>query len=167
MLIRNHIDHELLCAAIDLSRRCPRSTTAYSVGAIVADASGNELASGYSREGGPADHAEETALARLPRGIDLRHSTIYSSLEPCSTRRSKPHSCTQLILAAGIGRVVFALREPLIFADCRGAETLCGAGVQVIEMPELAGSVRHVNGIVLTGSGQDRSVAASPWVMRR
>jgi diaminohydroxyphosphoribosylaminopyrimidine deaminase / 5-amino-6-(5-phosphoribosylamino)uracil reductase len=143
-------DRRWLLAAIDLSRRCPVVTTAFAVGAIIVDGNDRELATGYSRETDPHDHAEESALAKLAgTGADLSGSTIYTSLEPCSIRRTRPTACTERILAAGIGRVVFALREPSLFVDCRGAETLEEAGVEVVEIPDLAGLVREVNAHVL------------------
>ena len=133
--------------AIELSRSCPVSPTAFSVGAIVVDAGGNVLATGYSRQGGdPVVHAEEAALATLPDGDPrLAAATMYSSLEPCSTRASRPRPCAELIEAAGIGRVVFAWREPALFVDCHGAENLRAAGVEVVEMPDLAPLVQEVN----------------------
>jgi diaminohydroxyphosphoribosylaminopyrimidine deaminase/5-amino-6-(5-phosphoribosylamino)uracil reductase len=137
--------------AVELARHCPPSPTAFSVGAVVVDADGEVLARGWSRETGPTMHAEQVALGQLA-GEDparLRAATLYSSLEPCSTRSSFPSSCTELILAAGIGRVVLALREPTVFVDCVGAERLAAAGVQVLELPELAGGVREVNAHLL------------------
>ena len=146
LLNRPEVDRLWLARAIELSRRCPPSTTAFAVGAIVVAADGEELARGYSRESGGTEHAEEAALAKLdaadPR---LRGATIYSSLEPCSRRASRPRTCTDLIRAAGIPRVVFALREPPTFVDGRGAELLAAGGVEVVEIPELAGAVREVN----------------------
>ncbi len=138
-------DRDWLLAAVELSRECPVSATAYSVGAIVVDRYGAELARGYSRERDPADHAEESALAKLRTGVDLTGASIYTSLEPCTARRSRSRTCTELILAAGIGRVAFALREPPTFADCHGAETLLAAGLAVVELPDLADLVREVN----------------------
>lgn len=130
--------------AIELSRRCPVVPTAYSVGAVIVDSEDNELATGYSRESDPAVHAEEAALAKL--GRPPPGSTIYSTLEPCSERKSRPLSCTRLILAAGIGRVVIAWREPDLFvADCQGVELLTAAGVEVVELTELAAAARAVN----------------------
>jgi diaminohydroxyphosphoribosylaminopyrimidine deaminase/5-amino-6-(5-phosphoribosylamino)uracil reductase len=137
-------DRDWLLAAIGLSRACPRTLTAYAVGAIVVGPGGTELARGYSRESDPLDHAEEAALAKLP-GIDLRRATMYTSLEPCTARRSRPRTCTGMILAAGVGRVVFALREPPLFADCHGARTLRAAGVDVVELGDLGHVVREVN----------------------
>jgi diaminohydroxyphosphoribosylaminopyrimidine deaminase/5-amino-6-(5-phosphoribosylamino)uracil reductase len=132
--------------AVDLSRACPPSTTAFHVGAVVVAADGTELATGYSRETDAAVHAEEAALAKLPPGDPrLAHATLYSSLEPCSRRASRPRSCTRLILDAGIPTVVFAWREPPVFVDGEGAELLRAAGVTVVELPELAPLVRDVN----------------------
>src|SRR5262249_23660324 len=138
-------DWRWLRAAVELSRSCPPSNTAFSVGAIIVDESGAELARGYSRETDGGSHAEEVALSKVdPRNPRLRSATIYSSLEPCSTRASRPRSCSELILAAGIPRVVFALREPGTFVVGEGAERLTGGGAEVVEIVELAGGVREV-----------------------
>jgi riboflavin-specific deaminase-like protein len=141
-------DRHWLQAAIDVSRRCRPSGDAYSVGAVIVGEDGREIARGYSRERDPTAHAEEVALARAVAS-KARGATLYSSLEPCSQRRSRPLSCARLIRDAGIGRVVFALREPTLFVDCRGAEELAEAGVEVVELPELAEQVREANAHLL------------------
>ena len=146
MTDRSRTDLEWLRQTIALSRRSPPSRTAFSVGALIVDAAGEVLAEGYSRPHDPHDHAEEIALAVLGEGwVAPPGTTLYSSLEPCSARASRPRSCTDLILAAGIGRVVFAWREPSIFVDGRGAELLRAAGTEVVELPELAWQVREIN----------------------
>jgi riboflavin-specific deaminase-like protein len=140
-------DRELLERAIALADRSPRSNTAFAVGALIADGDGNVLAEGWSRRHDPHEHAEEAALAAVPepqRDL-LTSATIYTSLEPCSTRASRPVTCTQLILDAEIPRVVFAWREPLLFADCIGAETLIAAGRSVIQIGDLAEAARRPN----------------------
>ncbi|MER5412577.1 deaminase [Streptomyces virginiae] len=134
--------------AIALSRKCPPAEGAFSVGAIIVGADGQELAHGYSRETDAHVHAEESALAKLsmddPR---LAGATLYSTLEPCSERKSRPLTCTQLILRSPIRRVVIAWREPsLLVADCVGVETLRASGVEVAELPDLADRARSVNG---------------------
>lgn len=132
-------DWRWLREAIALSRLCPPSDTAFSVGAIIVDSSGKEIARGYSRETDPISHAEEVALTRAAGDPRLPSATLYSSLEPCSKRASRPLTCSQLILGAQIPRVVFARREPPTFVDGEGAEILAANGVEVIEIPELAG----------------------------
>jgi pyrimidine deaminase RibD-like protein len=139
-------DRELLLDAIELSRRCPVSLTAYSVGALVVGPDRTELTRGHSRETGPDAHAEEVALAELAAaGRTAAGGTVYCSLEPCGTRRSRPVGCAELILAAGVQRVVYALREPPLLAAGGGAELLTAGGVEVVEIADLADAVREVN----------------------
>ena len=100
----------------------------------------------------PSGPFDTSLLAKLPAGdARLRDATLYSSLEPCSTRASRPRSCTELILATPIPRIVFAWREPDLFVDCQGAELLRAAGREVIEVPELAHLVRRTNAHLLAG----------------
>ena len=143
LLSQSTVDAHWLTEAVELSRLCPPSESAFAVGAVIVDAQGEELARGYSRETDDKVHAEESALAKLdtvPAG-----ATIYSSLEPCGQRKSRPRTCTDLILAAGIRRVVFAMREPPIFVPGDGAEKLEAAGATVVELPELAPAVQTIN----------------------
>jgi pyrimidine deaminase RibD-like protein len=165
-------DERWMRLAVSLAERCPPSATAFSVGAVIVDASGAELSRGFSREGGdPAVHAEEAALGKLaaddPR---LAGATVYSTLEPCTARKSRPRTCTELIIAAGrpggtggrppgqrgdgglchrahgIARVVLAWREPALFvADCQGYELLTQAGLVVAELPEFAAAAAAPN----------------------
>ena len=133
-------DERWMRLAIELAWRCPPSRTAYSVGAVIVEAGGGELSRGFSREDDLVAHAEESALGKLsandPR---LAEATIYSSLEPCSQRKSRPRTCTELIIAAGLRRVVIAWREPDLFvANCQGEQLLAQAGLEVAELPDLA-----------------------------
>jgi riboflavin-specific deaminase-like protein len=147
-------DTRFLRAAIELSRQCPPSDTAFAVGAIVVAADGDVMATGFSREQEPQDHAEEVALRKLdPADPRLATATIYSSLVPCGARASRVVTCVQHILAAGIGRVVFAWREPPIFTEGRGAEQLQAAGITVVEVPELAETAAAINAAVLGRAG--------------
>lgn len=143
-----------MAVAIELAQRCPPSERAFSVGAVLVDASGARLADGYSRETDPLAHAEEAALTKLASHhagrLNLAGATMYSTLEPCSRRASRPRGCAELIIEAGIGRVVLAWREPALFvADARGAALLEAAGVAVVELPELAVAARAMNAHLL------------------
>ncbi|MFE6645061.1 dCMP deaminase [Nocardioides sp. NPDC057772] len=139
------IDRALLLRAISLADNCPPSTTAFAVGALIAMADGRVLGEGWSRKSDPHVHAEEAALADVADPSLLAEATIYSSLEPCSTRASRPVSCTQHILIAGIPRIVYAWREPSLFVDCIGDELLRAAGRDVIFVPELTEAAREPN----------------------
>lgn len=141
-------DRAWMARAIELSKRCPPAVDRFNVGAVLVDSAGQEISTGFSREGGdPHVHAEESALAKLPPGdARLRTATLYSTLEPCSERSSHPVPCASLVIAAGIPRVVIAWREPaLLVADCQGVEQMAAAGVEVVELGELASAAREVN----------------------
>ena len=143
-------DRGWLARAIDLSRCSPPSQTAYAVGAIIVAADGAVLAIGHSRETSPLDHAEEVALAKLgPAAPGLGGATLYSSLEPCRFRASRPRPCAELVIEAGLRRVVIAWLEPPVLAAGGGAAVLREAGVTVVEIPGLAAEARAVNAVVL------------------
>jgi riboflavin-specific deaminase-like protein len=147
-------DHRFLRWAVELSRLCPPSDSAFCVGAVIVGEDGEVLATGFSREQEDHDHAEEVALRKLgPADPRLRHATLYSSLVPCGARASRPVTCVQHIVAAGIPRVVFAWREPRLFTDGEGAEQLRAAGVDVTEVPGPAGRARAVNAHLDPSSG--------------
>jgi riboflavin-specific deaminase-like protein len=147
-------DQAWLARTIELSRRCPPSATAFCVGAVVVAADGTVMATGYSRETGPRAHAEEAALAKIgPADPRLAGATLYSSLEPCRVRASRPTPCAELIIAAGLRRVVIAWLEPPVFAPGGGAALLRQAGITVVEVPGQAAEARAVNAAVLSGQG--------------
>ncbi|MEU6540853.1 dihydrofolate reductase family protein [Streptomyces sp. NPDC047000] len=145
-------DRYWLRLACELAERCPPSDTAFSVGAVVVAADGTELARGHSREGGdPVVHAEEAALARLdPADPRLPGATVYSSLEPCARRASRPAPCARLILDAGVRRVVTAWREPDTFVTAAdGTGVLAANGATVVVVPEYESAAKAPNGHLL------------------
>jgi pyrimidine deaminase RibD-like protein len=157
-------DRRFLSWAVELSRWCPPSESAFSVGAVVVGEDGEVLSTGFSREQEDHDHAEEVALRKLGfRDPRLRRATIYSSLVPCGARASRPVTCVQHIVAAGLPRVVFAWREPPVFTAGDGADRLRAAGVDVIELPGLADRARAVNAH-LTGRESARNRRLGPAV---
>jgi len=96
------------------------------VGAVVLDPAGAVVGEGWHAEfGGP--HAERVALEAA--GSRARGGTLIVSLEPCNHQGKQP-PCTEVILAAGVARVVYALEDPNPEA-AGGAEALRAAGVVV------------------------------------
>lgn len=153
------LDLRLLKHAIELADRCPPSDTAFSVGAVIAASDGTVLGEGWSRKSDPHEHAEEAALDAVSaddRDL-LREATVYTSLEPCSSRASRSVTCTQHILDEGIPRVVYAWREPSTFVDCVGAETLEAAGRTVIQVSGLSDMARLPNRHLLNQSASSDS----------
>jgi diaminohydroxyphosphoribosylaminopyrimidine deaminase / 5-amino-6-(5-phosphoribosylamino)uracil reductase len=95
------------------------------VGAVVVR-DGRVVAEGAHREfGGP--HAEVEALRTA--GDAARGATLYVTLEPCNHQGKTP-PCTDAILGAGIGRVVFAAPDTNPHA-AGGADRLRHEGLEV------------------------------------
>jgi diaminohydroxyphosphoribosylaminopyrimidine deaminase / 5-amino-6-(5-phosphoribosylamino)uracil reductase len=80
----------------------------------------------HQQYGGP--HAEVHALAAA--GEAARGATLYVSLEPCCHHGQTP-PCTEAILAAGVVRVVAAMRDPFPLVDGQGIANLQAAGIDV------------------------------------
>ena len=125
--------------ALDLARRgWGRVAPNPLVGAVVLR-DGAVLGEGFHEEfGGP--HAEVHALTRV--GAAARGATLVVTLEPCAHAGKTP-PCTDAILAAGVRRVVAAIRDPDPQAG-GGLEILRGQGV-VTDVGLLAEEAAAVN----------------------
>lgn len=87
------------------------------------------------------DHAEIVALKQA--GKNARGATLYVTLEPCcTTGRTGP--CTKAVIAAGIKKVVTAMRDPNPAVSGKGLAELRRAGVQVVS-GVLQRQAQHLN----------------------
>jgi len=129
-------DRDLMRKAFDAATCCTASDSAFSVGSIVTTMNREILSTGHSREFGPAWHAEEVAIEKACRKItSLDNCILYTTLEPCGERASRPISCCQLILKTNISIVIFAVSEPSsLVASPRGASLLTSNNVQVFKL---------------------------------
>jgi len=109
--------------AVGLSDPNPR------VGCVILDPAGNVVGRGHTQEtGGP--HAEVMALRdAAARGSGVGGATVVVSLEPCSHHGRTP-PCADALVAAGVGRVVMAMRDPNPLVAGQGAARLAAAGIE-------------------------------------
>ncbi|MGW5239819.1 bifunctional diaminohydroxyphosphoribosylaminopyrimidine deaminase/5-amino-6-(5-phosphoribosylamino)uracil reductase RibD [Monashia sp. NPDC004114] len=97
------------------------------VGCVLVGPAGEVVGEGYHRGAG-SPHAEVDAVAAA--GTRSRGSTAYVTLEPCS-HAGRTGPCADLLVAAGVARVVFAQTDPNPEA-AGGAEVLRRAGVDTV-----------------------------------
>ena len=82
-------DHRFLRWAVELSRLCPPSGSAFSVGAVIVGEDGEVLATGFSREQEDHDHAEEVALRKLRARPTRGCGTPPSTARWCPAARAR------------------------------------------------------------------------------
>ena len=120
-------DHALMARALRLAELGAYTTRPNPmVGCVVAH--GDEVVGeGWHQRQGEA-HAE--VLAVQAAGERAKGATAYVTLEPCAhTGSTGP--CAEALLAAGVARVVAAMRDPFPQVDGAGFERLRAAGVAV------------------------------------
>lgn len=74
------------------------------------------------------EHAEVAALRMA--GAHSRGATLYVNLEPCC-HHGRTGPCTEVIIKAGIARVVVSTKDPNPIVDGKGLRQLRRAGIQV------------------------------------
>ncbi len=135
-------EHEAMMRALEIASGSDSVTHPNPrVGAVLLDGAGIVIGAGFHL--GPGrPHAEITALAEA--GAAARGATAVVTLEPCS-HFGRTGPCTDALIAAGVGRVVFGQCDPNPVAS-GGAEVLRAAGVDV-EAGVLADEARTLNPI--------------------
>jgi diaminohydroxyphosphoribosylaminopyrimidine deaminase/5-amino-6-(5-phosphoribosylamino)uracil reductase len=89
---------------------------------------GRVVGRGWTQAGG-RPHAEAMALAKA--GAKARGATCYVTLEPCAHQSPRGPACSDLLIEAGVSRVVVALEDPDIRTAGRGLARLEAAGIAV------------------------------------
>ena len=95
---------------------------------IVSD--GQIIGEGWHRAyGGP--HAEVNAIASVAEPLQLRDSTVYVTLEPCSHFGKTP-PCADLLIRHGVGKVIIATMDTNPLVGGAGILKLKKAGIEVV-----------------------------------
>jgi diaminohydroxyphosphoribosylaminopyrimidine deaminase/5-amino-6-(5-phosphoribosylamino)uracil reductase len=115
---------------------------------------GRMLGEGWHERAGEA-HAEVMALRAA--GDAAQGATAYVSLEPCAhTGRTPP--CTQALIGARVGRVVYAIGDPNPLVNGAGVAALRAAGIEVL------GDVLAAEARALNPGFFKRMRTGLPWV---
>jgi len=111
--------------ALDLAARGRYSVSPNPMVGCLIVRDGDVIAEGWHHRAGEP-HAEIEAL----RGVDARGATMVVTLEPCN-HHGRTAPCADAIIAAGVARVVIAMRDPHELA-AGGIEKLRESGIEVI-----------------------------------
>lgn len=116
---------------------------------------GRVVGEGYHRRfGGP--HAEVHALRAA--GPAARGATCYVTLEPCCHHGKTP-PCTEALIAAGVGRVIVAMRDPFPLVRGKGFRQLRACGIDV------AVGLLEADAVRLNGPYLKLQRCGRPWVI--
>jgi diaminohydroxyphosphoribosylaminopyrimidine deaminase / 5-amino-6-(5-phosphoribosylamino)uracil reductase len=123
-------DQKYMAEALELAQRgIALASPNPRVGAVIVGENGEVVGRGFHTYEG-LKHAEVLALEEA--GARARGATVYLNLEPCShTGRTAP--CADALIAAGVKRVVAAMRDPNPQVSGAGFEKLRAAGIEVHE----------------------------------
>ena len=122
------------------------------VGAVVVR-DGQVVGEGFHRRFGAA-HAEPVALAAA--GERARGATVYVTLEPCAHHGKTP-PCADALVAAGVARVVIAVRDPN--PEARGGVARLEAAGIAVNTGLLHEEAQELNAAFLASFSAER-----PWV---
>jgi diaminohydroxyphosphoribosylaminopyrimidine deaminase/5-amino-6-(5-phosphoribosylamino)uracil reductase len=133
-------DEKYMWMALDLARQGRGSTNPNPMVGAVLVQDGAIVGTGYHQvAGGP--HAEIIALRKA--GERARGATLYVNLEPCS-HHGRTAPCVDVVIKAGVSRVVAAMEDPNPKVAGRGFQRLRDAGIAV-ETGILAEKARRLN----------------------
>ncbi|MGH9435493.1 MAG: bifunctional diaminohydroxyphosphoribosylaminopyrimidine deaminase/5-amino-6-(5-phosphoribosylamino)uracil reductase RibD, partial [Terriglobia bacterium] len=141
---RQRADEKYMHMALRLARKAPVLPFPNPWVGCVIEKNGKLIGRGIHRGAG-TNHAEIEALAQA--GTRASGATLYVNLEPCCHFGRTP-PCTEAIIAAGIDRVVYALRDPNPAVAGRGASSLKRHGVSM-RTGVLAGDAAALNEVYL------------------
>ncbi|HST46163.1 MAG TPA: bifunctional diaminohydroxyphosphoribosylaminopyrimidine deaminase/5-amino-6-(5-phosphoribosylamino)uracil reductase RibD [Luteimonas sp.] len=147
-------DHALMARALQLAERARYTTRPNPMVGCVLAHGDRVVGEGWHQRRGHA-HAEVLALAAA--GDQARGATAYVTLEPCAhTGSTGP--CARALEAAGVARVVAAMRDPFPQVDGRGLDLMRAAGIAV-EVGLMEAQARALNRAFLSRIERGR-----PWL---
>ncbi len=141
------LDRAFMERAIDQARksRTEAGHVPLKVGAVVVK-DGKELSVAYRGEQSAGEHAEFTALEKKLADVEIAGATVFTTLEPCTTRNHPKVPCAIRLIERRVKRVVIGMLDPNPKISGKGVLKLREANIAVDLFPhDLMAKIEEMN----------------------
>lgn len=138
-------DINFMQLAIEAARKSQGDSSNPRVGAV-AIMNGQLVGTSFRGEVQEGEHAEYTLLERHLKDTCLAGATIYTSLEPCTTRNPPKLDCAERLIRRKVAKVVVGMLDPNPLVSGLGCRKLRQANV-IVELfpPDLMAELEELN----------------------